>query len=55
MESPNREIYRRFRLFLTTFVDSKGTNVHAEKIKRMAEANEESLVIRCVECINIYV
>ena len=46
MESPSREIYRRFRLFLTTFVDARGNNVHAEKIRVMCESNRESLIIR---------
>jgi len=46
MESPRREIYRRFKLFLKTFVDNRGNNVHAEKIKHMCQTNGESLVIR---------
>lgn len=45
MESPSREIYRRFKLFLKTYIDASGNNVHAEKIRQMCEANGESLVI----------
>lgn len=45
MESPRKEIYRRFKLFLKTFVDARGNNVHAEKIKHMCQTNGESLVI----------
>ena len=41
----NREIYKRFRKFLIEFVDEEGMNVHIKKIKAMAEANEESLVV----------
>lgn len=41
----NREIYKRFRKFLIEFVDEDGNNVHIKKIKAMAEANEESLII----------
>jgi len=45
MESTQREIYRRFRNFLTTSVDEHGNNVHGERIKTMCENNGESLVI----------
>ena len=45
LDLPNREIERRFRNFLNTFVDEHGENVHATKIKAMCEANAESLVV----------
>ena len=63
MESTQHEILRRFRHFLTTFVDdqvrmhaleskhadaAQGNNVHAERIRLMCENNEESLVVMCV-------
>jgi DNA replication licensing factor MCM2 len=42
---PRKEIHRRFKKFLKSFVDENGDNVHAGKIKAMCEANGESLVI----------
>jgi len=42
---PRKEIHRRFKKFLTSFVDENGDNVHAAKIKVMCEKNGESLVI----------
>eukprot|EP01137_Pigoraptor_chileana_P035579 Opistho-2@29835 len=44
MEGPRREIYLRFRSFLTSFID-KDVNVHAETIRNMCNKNGESLVI----------
>ena len=34
LDLPNKEIERRFRNFLTSYVDENGDNVHASKIKR---------------------
>jgi DNA-directed RNA polymerase subunit RPC12/RpoP len=44
-ELPRREIQRRFKNFLSSFVDEHGDNIHAGKIKAMCEVNGESLVI----------
>eukprot|EP00042_Codosiga_hollandica_P055422 m.775740 g.775740 ORF g.775740 m.775740 type:complete len:908 (+) comp59111_c2_seq2:88-2811(+) len=45
MESTSKEIHRRFRSFLTTYLDDQGNNIHAARIKSMCESNGESLVI----------
>ncbi|PIK58025.1 putative DNA replication licensing factor mcm2 [Apostichopus japonicus] len=45
MAAPRLEIYNRFKNFLFNFVDNKGHNLYAAKIKQMCEANKESLVV----------
>ena len=45
LDLPNKEIYRRFKKFLLTFIDENGGNVHKGVIKSMCEANQESLHI----------
>lgn len=44
-DKPRREISRRFRSFLKTFVDMKGRSVYQEKIMAMCTANEQSLEV----------
>lgn len=43
MEPTKREIFRRFKHFLKSTLDSKGENVHQRLIRDMAEQNGESL------------
>jgi DNA replication licensing factor MCM2 len=44
-EPVDREIFRRFRNFLSTHTDDQGYNIHFERIKNMCQANGESLVV----------
>jgi len=39
---PRKEVYNRFRNFLRTYVDQKGTNLYQEKIKEMCQKNKSS-------------
>ena len=45
LDLPNREIARRFKQFLTAYVDDKGHNIYKSAIKSMCESNGESLII----------
>ncbi|XP_059171812.1 DNA replication licensing factor mcm2-like isoform X2 [Physella acuta] len=45
MLGPKTEIKHRFKNFLRTYVDQKGSNVYRQKIQQMVEGNKESLVI----------
>ena len=45
MDAPRREIQRRFRQFLVTFVDAKGTCVYPQRISEMCADNRESLEV----------
>jgi DNA replication licensing factor MCM2 len=45
MEAPRKEIARRFRNFLASYVDSKGNCIYAERIRNMCAANRESLEV----------
>ncbi|KAJ3423492.1 DNA helicase [Anaeramoeba flamelloides] len=42
---PKMEIARRYRNFLTSFVDKRGNSVYAEKIKLMCSENQQSLEV----------
>jgi len=42
---PRKEVYNRFRNFLRTHVDSKGTNLYQEKIKEMCQKNKSSFEV----------
>merc|ERR1711936_1448194 len=42
---PRKEVYNRFRNFLRTYVDQKGTNLYREKIRSMCEENRASFEI----------
>ncbi|EDQ91507.1 uncharacterized protein MONBRDRAFT_36175 [Monosiga brevicollis MX1] len=44
MESPRREIHRRFKLFLRN-TEEKGVKIYQVKIRELAQSNAESLVI----------
>lgn len=43
MEAPRREIRRRFRQFLSNFMDEHGKYIYAERIMDMCSENKESL------------
>ena len=45
MNAPRREVYNRFRNFLRTYVDHKGTNLYQEKIKEMCQKNKASFEV----------
>lgn len=45
MNGPRHDIMRRFRAFLTSFVDSRGQRVYEEQVKSMCLNNGESLVV----------
>merc|ERR1719167_1525652 len=45
MNAPRREVYNRFRNFLRTYVDHKGTNIYQEKIKEMCQKNKSSFEV----------
>lgn len=45
MQAPRLEILNRFKNFLRTSVDGKGSFIFREKIKQMVEDNRESLVV----------
>merc|ERR1719495_2125005 len=42
---PRKEVYNRFRNFLRTYVDQKGTNLYQEKIKEMCQKNKSSFEV----------
>jgi len=42
---PRKEVYNRFRNFLRTYVDHKGTNIYQEKIKEMCQKNKSSFEV----------
>merc|ERR1719507_667835 len=42
---PRKEVYNRFRNFLRTYVDDKGTNLYHEKIKGMCQKNQASFEV----------
>merc|ERR1719290_760537 len=42
---PRKEVYNRFRNFLRTYVDDKGTNLYQEKIKEMCQKNKSSFEV----------
>lgn len=45
MLGPRTEIINRFKSFLRTFIDEKGTYVYRDKIRQMCEQNKSSFVI----------
>ena len=45
LSGPRKEVYNRFRNFLRTFVDEKGTNLYHEKIKTMCQNNQASFEV----------
>jgi DNA replication licensing factor MCM2 len=45
LDANRREIARRYRTFLRTYVDHHGRNIYAERIKSMCAANNESLEV----------
>merc|ERR1719464_758239 len=45
LSGPRKEVYNRFRNFLRTFVDDKGTNLYHEKIKGMCQKNQASFEV----------
>merc|ERR1719394_2956 len=45
MNAPRREVYNRFRNFLRTYVDHKGSNLYQEKIKEMCQKNKASFEV----------
>merc|ERR1719210_2005893 len=45
MNAPRREVYNKFRNFLRTYVDHKGTNLYQEKIKEMCQKNKASFEV----------
>ena len=45
MAGPRREVYNRFRNFLRTHVDHKGSNLYQEKIKEMCQKNKASFEV----------
>lgn len=45
MLGPRTEIANRFKSFLRTFIDDKGTYTYRDKIRRMCEQNKSSFVI----------
>merc|ERR1719175_137886 len=45
MNAPRREVYNRFRNFLRTYVNQKGTNLYQEKIKEMCQKNKASFEV----------
>ena len=47
-ELAQREVSRRFKHFLLTFVDSKGSIVYKDKIKKMCDQNRQSLEVSYV-------
>jgi len=42
---PRKEVYNRFRNFLRTYVDDKGTNLYQEKIREMCQRNRASFEV----------
>jgi DNA replication licensing factor MCM2 len=44
-ELAQREVSRRFKHFLLTFVDGKGNSVYKDKIKKMCDQNRQSLEV----------
>lgn len=53
-EPVDREIFRRFRNFLSTHTDNHGYNVHYERIKIMCESNGESLVVSYTDICSVH-
>jgi DNA replication licensing factor MCM2 len=49
LDGPRREIARRYRNFLRTYVDEHGHNVYIERIKTMCATNKESLILSWVQ------
>merc|ERR1719471_1837875 len=45
LAGPRKEVYNRFRNFLRTYVDDKGTNLYHEKIKAMCQKNQASFEV----------
>merc|ERR1719210_2536890 len=45
LAGPRKEVYNRFRNFLRTYVDDKGTNLYQEKIKEMCQKNKSSFEV----------
>jgi len=42
---PRKEVYNRFRNFLRTYVDDRGTNLYQEKIREMCQKNRSSFEV----------
>ena len=45
LAGPRKEVYNRFRNFLRTYVDDRGTNLYHEKIKAMCQKNQASFEV----------